>query len=184
MRLGHASDGDRPQPSMVAYRSPDDVLRDRNLTVIEKREILAAWSSDRYAVPSRPWLRDVPGLPEFIPLAEILSALRKLDADDPPPRGGAAARSFNYHIKNATSAKAGVATPKISSLELKTALIAAHQRNIDRYCRLLAGNLTELERTYVHKRIAEECKELECICGGRDHAGPAGPPGKTFGRRR
>ncbi len=184
MRAVHASEGGRASPSIQVYQSPDDVLRDRNLTVIEKREILAAWSSDRYAVPSKPWLRDVPGLAELVPLAEILSALRRLDKDDPPPRGGAAARNWLYRVKEATSAKAGVVPSAPSSLDLKTALIAAHQRNIDRYCRLLAGHLTDLERAYVHKRIAEECKELERICGGHADAGPSSTPGKaTRGRR-
>jgi hypothetical protein len=36
-----------------------------------------------------------------------------------------------------------------------------HRRNIERYCRLLATDLTELERQYLHKRIAEEHAQLE-----------------------
>jgi hypothetical protein len=42
-----------------------------------------------------------------------------------------------------------------------TAKILTHQRNIQRYGRLLATQLTELERQYLHKRIAEEQAELE-----------------------
>jgi hypothetical protein len=41
------------------------------------------------------------------------------------------------------------------------AKIRTHRRNIQRYGRLLATHLTELERQYVHKRIAEEMAELE-----------------------
>jgi len=34
--------------------------------------------------------------------------------------------------------------------------IKTHKANIDRYCRLLATQLTDLERDYLHKRIMEE----------------------------
>jgi hypothetical protein len=33
--------------------------------------------------------------------------------------------------------------------------------NIERYCRLLATELTDLERQYLHKRIAEEHAQIE-----------------------
>src|SRR5262249_48775376 len=39
--------------------------------------------------------------------------------------------------------------------------VRGHRRNIERYCRLLATDLTELERQYLHKRIAEEHAQLE-----------------------
>jgi len=39
--------------------------------------------------------------------------------------------------------------------------IRAHQQNLDRYCRLLAGDLPDSERQFLHKRIAEERLELE-----------------------
>ena len=45
--------------------------------------------------------------------------------------------------------------------ETRNALIRAHQNNIDRYCRLLATQLTDVEREYVHKRIVEERQQLE-----------------------
>jgi hypothetical protein len=45
--------------------------------------------------------------------------------------------------------------------DLRTAKILSHERNIQRYSRLLATELTELERQYLHKRIAEEHAELE-----------------------
>ena len=41
------------------------------------------------------------------------------------------------------------------------ARIRAHRQNIQRYCRLLTGHLTDVERQFVHKRIAEERLELE-----------------------
>jgi hypothetical protein len=38
-----------------------------------------------------------------------------------------------------------------------------HRQNIERYCRLLATELTALERQYLHKRIAEEYAQLERV---------------------
>jgi hypothetical protein len=46
-------------------------------------------------------------------------------------------------------------------IDFRTAKILGHRRNIQRYARLLAGELTELERQYLHKRLAEEHAELE-----------------------
>lgn len=57
------------------------------------------------------------------------------------------------------------------------ALIRARQKNVNRYCRLLATKLTDHERKYIHKRIAEERIELERLisqkcCGRRcGHSG-------------
>ncbi len=45
--------------------------------------------------------------------------------------------------------------------DLRTAKSLGHRRNIERYCRLLATELTDLERQYLHKRIAEEQIQLE-----------------------
>ena len=45
--------------------------------------------------------------------------------------------------------------------DLRTAKIKSHQRNIQRYERLLATSLSDLERQYLHKRIADEQAELE-----------------------
>jgi hypothetical protein len=46
-------------------------------------------------------------------------------------------------------------------IDFWTAKILGHRRNIQRYARLLAGELTDLERQYLHKRIAAELAELE-----------------------
>ena len=45
--------------------------------------------------------------------------------------------------------------------DFRTAKILSHRRNIQRYGRLLATELTELERQYLHRRIAEEQAELD-----------------------
>jgi cobalamin-dependent methionine synthase I len=46
-------------------------------------------------------------------------------------------------------------------IDFGTAKILSHRRNIQRCVTLLATELTELERQYLHKRIAEERAELE-----------------------
>jgi bacterioferritin (cytochrome b1) len=46
-------------------------------------------------------------------------------------------------------------------IDFRTAKMRRHRRNIERYCRLLATELTDLERQYLHKRIAEEHAQLE-----------------------
>jgi hypothetical protein len=45
--------------------------------------------------------------------------------------------------------------------DLLAAKMRNHRRNIQRYSRLLATSLTDLERQYLHKRIADEQAELE-----------------------
>jgi hypothetical protein len=44
---------------------------------------------------------------------------------------------------------------------MHAALIHAHRANLRRYCALLATELTELEREYLHRRIAETRHELD-----------------------
>ena len=46
-------------------------------------------------------------------------------------------------------------------IDFHRAKMRGHRRNIERYCRLLATELTDLERQYLHKRIAEEHAQLE-----------------------
>jgi hypothetical protein len=46
-------------------------------------------------------------------------------------------------------------------IDFHTTQARGHRQNIERYCRLLATELTELERQYLHKRIAEEYSPLE-----------------------
>ena len=41
------------------------------------------------------------------------------------------------------------------------AAIEAHRKNLIRYCQLLATDVTELERDFIHRRIAETRRALE-----------------------
>ena len=46
-------------------------------------------------------------------------------------------------------------------IDFHAAQVRGHRQNIERYCRLLATGLTDLERQYLHKRIAEEYAQLK-----------------------
>lgn len=79
----------------ATFSNPEDVLASPILSTAEKRCVLAAWASDAFAVEDNPWLRQLPGASDAVPLKDILSALRRLDDEDdgPPPfQGGAAQR--------------------------------------------------------------------------------------------
>src|SRR5437763_16469553 len=70
-----------------AFRRPQDVVRDGDLTVNEKRTILAAWASDACAssasdaddAQANPALHCPPGAGDPVSVDEILEALRSLD---------------------------------------------------------------------------------------------------------
>ncbi len=62
-----------------AFEHPREVLADPDLTVNEKRAILASWASDACAVEAAPALRCAPGGREPVSVDEILEALRDLD---------------------------------------------------------------------------------------------------------
>jgi hypothetical protein len=62
-----------------AFAHPRDVVGDPDLTVNEKRAILASWASDASAVEVAPALRLAPGCSRPVPVDDILDALRALD---------------------------------------------------------------------------------------------------------
>jgi hypothetical protein len=64
----------------LAFDRPEDVVRDADLTLNEKRAILASWASDACAVESAPTLREAPGGAR-VTFEEIVDALRRLDAE-------------------------------------------------------------------------------------------------------
>lgn len=62
-----------------AFERPTDVINDPDLTVNEKRAILASWASDACAVEATPALRHPPGARQAVSVDDILDALRALD---------------------------------------------------------------------------------------------------------
>lgn len=61
-----------------AFLHPDQVVGDPDLTLNEKRAILASWASDACAVEAAPALRQNPG-GRAVPFDDIMKALRTLD---------------------------------------------------------------------------------------------------------
>jgi hypothetical protein len=73
-----------------AFGHPRNVVGDPDLTLNEKRAILASWVSDACAVEAAPTLRRPPGEEREIPFDDIMDALRALDRQaidsyQPPP---------------------------------------------------------------------------------------------------
>jgi hypothetical protein len=64
-----------------AFEHPSDVVHDPDLTLNEKRAILASWASDACAVEAVPSLRHAPGTARPVTVDEILEALRTLDKE-------------------------------------------------------------------------------------------------------
>src|SRR5579871_2340488 len=63
----------------AAFHHPRDVVADLELTLNEKRALLAAWASDACAVESTPAKRGHPFGGPPVDVDEILQALRELD---------------------------------------------------------------------------------------------------------
>lgn len=97
-RPNHAArhDGDRGvdldallHPAL-AFEHPTNVVADPDLTLSEKRAILASWASDACAVEAAPTLRHPPGADRTVQFDDIMDALRLLDRQDtsykPKPR--------------------------------------------------------------------------------------------------
>ena len=62
----------------LAFNHPEDVARDPDLTLNEKRAILASWASDACAIEAAPELRQGPN-GAHIRFDDIMEALRSLD---------------------------------------------------------------------------------------------------------
>ncbi|MGX9394080.1 hypothetical protein ACWX0K_24160 (plasmid) [Nitrobacteraceae bacterium UC4446_H13] len=164
------------QTSMPQFRpdghhcSVQAVLNDKKLSADEKRAILSAWASDMYAVESSPALRMIPGHTTPLRLSEILDALRGLDDDDPPPRGGVAKRmSVSDPGADPIHGSVSLVAHRLAHLRqdasVRAAKIRAHRDNVQRYKRILATGLTELERKFVHRRLAEEQSAIYKLIG-------------------
>jgi hypothetical protein len=62
-----------------AFERPIHVVSDPDLTLNEKRAILASWASDACAVEAAPALRQAPGGRQPVRFDEVMDALRELD---------------------------------------------------------------------------------------------------------
>ena len=149
------------------YDSPDGVLNDPELSTDEKRVILSSWASDMYVVESQPALREIPGMPHKLRLDDILSALKQLDDEnDPPPRAGMAMRVPRFNrldcgtFDEPQPSIDGRATT-IRYRSSQPSRTHRHSRwtreaNVRRYRKLLNTQLTDIERNFIQRRLAEE----------------------------
>jgi hypothetical protein len=64
-----------------AFEHPSDVVNDPDLTLNEKRAILASWASDACALEAAPTLRYIPGGKQPVHFDEVMDALRDLDRE-------------------------------------------------------------------------------------------------------
>jgi len=62
-----------------AFEHPMKVVNDPDLTLSEKRAILASWASDACAVEAAPALRRVSGSGPTVQFDDVMDALRALD---------------------------------------------------------------------------------------------------------
>src|SRR5436189_6313264 len=62
-----------------AFDHPSDVVNVPDLTLNEKRAILASWASDACAIEAVPTLRCLPGGKRPVHFDEVMDALRMLD---------------------------------------------------------------------------------------------------------
>jgi hypothetical protein len=64
-----------------AFAHPSEVVKDPDLTLNEKRAILASWASDACAIEAVPTLRCLPGGKRPVHFDEVMDALRALDEE-------------------------------------------------------------------------------------------------------
>jgi len=79
----------------AVFDHPNDVVTHPDLTLAEKRAILASWASDASAIASCPTLRAPKGLKDPVSIDSILEALCELDGQPRNPPGGKPKRRFS-----------------------------------------------------------------------------------------
>jgi hypothetical protein len=75
-------------PPGTTFEHPRDVVSHPNLSLAEKRAVLASWASDASAIASCPALRAPEGLKAPVTIDEILDALCALDGGPRHAPGG------------------------------------------------------------------------------------------------
>lgn len=80
--MDNANDYDRLDDILIpalAFDHPMDVVDDPDLTLAEKKALLASWASDAQALENQPALRRSDPRRSPVPIDDILAALRHLD---------------------------------------------------------------------------------------------------------
>jgi hypothetical protein len=79
--LDDACDLDALLHPAQAFEHPSEVAKDPDLTLNEKRAILASWASDACAIEAVGTLRCLPGGKRPVHFDEVMDALRALDEE-------------------------------------------------------------------------------------------------------
>ena len=91
-----------------AFSHPTDVVNDPDLTLNEKRAILASWASDACAIESVPALRAPPKGGRPVAFDDVMDALRALDAVRRKPAAATAASCGGAGFSAAAAARAAM----------------------------------------------------------------------------
>ncbi|MFZ5693567.1 MAG: hypothetical protein ACOY5F_20225 [Pseudomonadota bacterium] len=81
-----------------AFAHPGDVVRDPDLSLNEKRAILASWASDACALEAAPELREIPGGTR-VRFDDIMDCLRELDRQANEAMPGASPRPRKRRLR-------------------------------------------------------------------------------------
>ena len=95
------------------FELPNDVVSHSELSLSEKRAILAPWASDAAAITSCPALRAPHGLKKPISIDEILEALQTLDGGPKHPPGGKPNR-LRSTARNLAAGREGLPMSEVS----------------------------------------------------------------------
>jgi hypothetical protein len=100
-QFGDACDPDALFHPSHAFGRPSEVVNHPDLTLNEKRAILASWASDACAIEAVSTLRRLPGGKRPVHFDEVMDALRALDEEATEPRepGSEAARTAAESLK-------------------------------------------------------------------------------------
>ena len=93
-----------------AFEHPSEVVNDPDLTLNEKRAILAAWASDACAIEAAPELRSAPR-GNTVRFDDIMDALRTLDKQVNGHRYRSAARRRRIFGRDRKTGQSGTGTP-------------------------------------------------------------------------
>jgi hypothetical protein len=74
--------GDLLSKRSQTFTHPGEVVNDQELSLSDKRSLLASWASDAHAVENSPWLRQLSS-GAVVRVDDILAALKSLDPHEP-----------------------------------------------------------------------------------------------------
>jgi hypothetical protein len=152
------------------YDSPDEVLQDGSVSIDEKGTILSSWASDMYAVESHSAFRDVPSVSQRLWLDDPWQQTRATIQCHRLDRQCLASASSRLRSETSQREVGRHAVTISRGLAAATAVRWTREENIRRDRKLLSTRPTELERSFIERRLAEELHD----CSTNHHYGGNG----------